>query len=56
MTVVEVPAPVLKRPATAGTVDVGMLAANLREAVVGEVRFDPGSRALGTTRPGPGGG
>jgi FAD/FMN-containing dehydrogenase len=45
MTAVEVPAPVLKRPNIASTVDAGALAGDLRQAVMGEVRFDAGSRA-----------
>jgi FAD/FMN-containing dehydrogenase/Fe-S oxidoreductase len=49
MTTVEVAAPVLRRPNMAGAVDVKALAAELRGAVLGEVRFDIGSRAAYST-------
>ena len=49
MTTVELPAPVVKRPDTAGAIDVAALAAGLEEAVLGEVRFDIGSRAAYST-------
>lgn len=49
MSGVLLPEPVLRPPEPARDIDLGALAADLRDAVDGEVRFDAGSRAAYST-------
>jgi hypothetical protein len=49
MTTVEVAAPVMGRPKDASPVDPGVLAGALRDVVLGQLRFDIGSRAACST-------